>query len=119
MPYLIDPGHLHRAARACMRRSSSPGVDGLSWAQYRQGLRERLAGLAGRLHEGSWVPAPLREVTIDTYTGKTMRAGIPTVEDRIVHRAIRTAVDPILERRAYAPWVSGYRPGRNRLTAVR
>lgn len=119
MPYLVDVAHLHRAARAGMRRESAPGIDGVSWARYRCGLRTRLEDLANRLWEGTWRPAPLRMVSIAAYTGKQFEAGIPTVEDRIVHRAIRSAVDPVLEHRLYAPWVSGYRPGRNRLTAVR
>lgn len=119
MPYLIEPAHLHRAARACMRRCSAPGIDGVTWAQYRRGLRERLAELAARLRDGTWRPTPLREVTIDAFTGRQFVAGVPTAEDRIVHRAIRAAADPILEHMAYEPWVSGYRPSRNRLTAVR
>jgi RNA-directed DNA polymerase len=119
MPCLIDVAHLHRAARACMRRASAPGADGMSWAAYRQGLRDRLAGLAGRLRDGTWHPGPLRSVDITTYTGKVFTAVVPTVEDRIVHRAMRQVIDPILELHALADWVSGYRPGRNRITAVR
>lgn len=119
MPYLVGVVHLHRAARACMRRSSAAGADGTSWAQYRQGLRERLADLAGRLRAGTWRPGPLRPVEITAYTGKVFAAVVPTVEDRIVHRAMRAALDPVLDAYALAEWVSGYRPGRNRITAVR
>ncbi|BCY11053.1 reverse transcriptase domain-containing protein [Actinoplanes sp. L3-i22] len=118
VPYLIDVAHLHRAARLCMRRSSAPGADGLTWAGYRRDLRGRLAALAARLADGTWQPAVNRLVDIETYTGKLMTAVIPTVEDRIVHRAMRTAVDPLLDA-WLAPWVSAYRPRRNRLTAVR
>jgi hypothetical protein len=91
----------------------------MTWAAYRLGLRVRLADLADRLCAGTWSPGPVRLQPIATYDGKVLTAAIPTVEDRIVHRAIRTAIDPILEERAYACWVSGYRPRRNRLTAVR
>lgn len=48
-----------------------------------------------------------------------MLTAIPTVADRVVHRAVRNAVEPVLEARAFAEWVSGFRPGRNRLTALR
>jgi hypothetical protein len=119
MPFLVDVRHLHRAARACMHRASSPGADAVSWADYRQGLRERLADLAARLRSGTWAPTPPRLVDIATYSGKVFTAAIPTVEERVVHRAMRAAAEPILEARLYADWVSGYRPGRNRLTAVR
>ncbi|GAB3677649.1 hypothetical protein GCM10027597_18770 [Saccharopolyspora tripterygii] len=44
---------------------------------------------------------------------------IPPVVDRLVHRAVRNAVEPVLEARAFDDWVSGYRPRRNRNTALR
>ncbi|MGH3693463.1 MAG: reverse transcriptase domain-containing protein [Pseudonocardiaceae bacterium] len=65
-----------------------------------------------------WEPGPLREIIITAYTGKVFAAVVPTVEDRIVHRAMRTALEPILEQRVLAEWVSGFRPGRNRITAL-
>lgn len=119
MPYLLDVRHLSRAARLCMRRGSAPGVDGLTWAGYRHGLRNRLATLADRLREGAWTPDPVRKADITSFTGKVFTAVIPTVEDRIVHRAMRLALDPILDQQVLHDWVSAYRPGRNRITALR
>lgn len=119
MPYLVDVRHLTAAARLCMRRASAPGVDGLTWADYRRGLRDRLTALAEQLRAGNWTPDPLREVAITSYAGKVFTAAIPTVEDRIVHRAMRLALDPILDQRVLHDWVSAYRPGRNRITALR
>ncbi|WP_203717085.1 reverse transcriptase domain-containing protein [Asanoa siamensis] len=119
MPYLVDLRHLMTAARLCMRRAAAPGVDGLTWAGYRQGLRDRLTILAERLRSGEWTPHPSREVGITSFAGKVFTAAIPTVEDRIVHRAIRLALEPILEHRVLRDWVSAYRPGRNRITALR
>ncbi len=121
MPYLIDLAHLilMPATRSGMRRASAPGADGVTWATYRQGLRDRLVDLGDRLRTGVWEPGPLREVAITAYTGKVLTAVVPTVEDRIVHRAMRTALDPILEASVLADWVSGFRPTRNRVTALR
>jgi hypothetical protein len=119
MPYLIDPAHLLVAARSGMRRASAPGADGISWGTYRQDLRDRLTRLGQRLGRGVGEPGPLREITITAYTGKIFAAVVPTVKDRIVHRAMRTALEPILEHRVLAEWVSGFRPGRNRITALR
>lgn len=119
MPYLVDEPHLVAAARSCMRRASSPGADGVTWAEYRQGLRDRLTDLATRLRTGVWAPGPLREVAITAYTGKVFAAVVPTVEDRIVHRAMRAALEPVMERCVLADWVSGFRTARNRVTALR
>ncbi|WP_220140273.1 reverse transcriptase domain-containing protein [Kitasatospora acidiphila] len=91
----------------------------MSWAQFRTGLSGRLADLAEQLHAGTWQPSPVREVAITAYTGKVFTAVIPTVADRVVQRAMRNAIEPVLEARAFADWVSGYRAGRNRITALR
>lgn len=119
MPLLFGPAQLYRAARACMRRSSAPGADGVTWAGYRRGLKTNLADLGEALRTGVWQPGPLREVVVATYTGKQFPISIPTVADRIVHRAMRAAIEPILEAAVFADWVAGYRPGRNRIDAVR
>ncbi|WP_199520306.1 reverse transcriptase domain-containing protein [Kitasatospora sp. MBT63] len=91
----------------------------MSWARFRTDMPGRLAELAEQLRAGTWQPSPVREVSITAYTGKEFTAVIPTVADRVVQRAMRNAIEPILEQRAFADWVSGYRAGRNRITALR
>ncbi|WP_433496786.1 reverse transcriptase domain-containing protein [Sphaerimonospora sp. CA-214678] len=118
MPFL-DERHLVAALRQCGRRRSSPGADGMTWADYRRAAAVRIPRLARGLRDGTWRPGPLRANPFATYTGRELPCVIPTVEDRLVHRALRNAVEPILEARAFADWVSGYRPGRNRLTTLR
>ncbi|MFD5191105.1 hypothetical protein ACFWMU_23650 [Streptomyces sp. NPDC058357] len=84
MPFLIDPKHLKRAARACMRRASAPGADGESWASFRTALDTRLEGLATSLREESWRPGPLKQSHVITYTGKRIETVIPTVSEAVV-----------------------------------
>ncbi|WP_206185113.1 reverse transcriptase domain-containing protein [Thermoactinospora rubra] len=91
----------------------------MTWADYRRAAAVRIPQLAAALREGSWRPGPLRANPFITYSGTPLPCVIPTVEDRLVHRAMRNAIEPILEARVLADWVSGYRPGRNRLTALR
>lgn len=118
MPFLGER-FLARALREGGRRRSAPGADGVTWAAYRRQASFRIPQLARALREGTWRPGPLRPAPFDTYTGKQLPCAIPTVEDRIVHRAMRYAVEPILEAQAFFDWVSGYRPRRNRITALR
>ncbi|WP_245782626.1 reverse transcriptase domain-containing protein [Actinokineospora terrae] len=80
---------------------------------------ELLPRLAEQLAEGTWQPGPVREVAFPTYTGKSMTVCVPTMIDRLVHRALRNALEPVLETQVLADWVSGYRPRRNRITALR
>jgi RNA-directed DNA polymerase len=118
MPLVYEEVHLRRAARACMRRCSAPGTDATTWADWRDGAGARIAALSEALRAGTWTPAPLRSVLITNYFGKQFTVYVPTAGDRIVHRAMRNAVEPVLEERAFRDWVSGYRPRRNRITAV-
>jgi RNA-directed DNA polymerase len=117
MPLLVHPRHLTQAARGCMRTTSSPGADGITWHDYRGGLHDRLAHLAARLRDGSWRPGPVRQVSWPS-ADKRLCVAIPTVEDRIVHRAIRRCVEPILEAHAYPDWMFGWRPGQGRIHAL-
>lgn len=117
MPLLTQARWLKRAARSYMRRPGAPGPDGLTWADYRDGLDARLHGLAGRLADRTWAPVPPRLVSWPGW-GKELRVCVPTVEDRIVHRALRQAAEPVLDREAYPPWLFGWRPRRGRVEAV-
>jgi RNA-directed DNA polymerase len=118
MPLVYGEAHLRRAARACMRRCSAPGTDAATWADWRDGAGARIAALSEALRAGMWAPSPLRPALITNYFGKQFHVYIPTAGDRVVHRAMRNAVEPVLEERAFRDWVSGYRPRRNRITAL-
>jgi hypothetical protein len=117
MPLITDPARLKAAARACMRQRSAPGTDGVTWKDYRTGLDTRIAELAARLHTGTWRPAPVRLVTPPGWD-KRLPIAIPTIEDRIVHRALRRAAEPVLDQDAYPPWMYGWRPRAGHLHAV-
>src|SRR5262244_221378 len=109
MPLVADAARLKHAARALMRHRSAPGSDGLTWAGYRRDLDARIGALATRLRSGTWQPARVRLVTWPSW-GKVMTVAVPTVEDRIVHRALRLAAEPVLLRDAYPAWMYGWRP---------
>jgi RNA-directed DNA polymerase len=117
MPLVIEPTHLKRAARQCMRRASAPGIDGISWKTYRMDLDERLRSLSDRLRQGTWQPSPLRQLSWPDWD-KRLPVTVPTVEDRIVHRALRNAAEPVLERDAYPPWSYGWRRRAGHVEAV-
>lgn len=119
MPFLVDIRHLRRSARLCMRRRSAPGIDRVTWKSYRQNLATNLQALSERLRHQDWQPSELRVIDNFTFFGKNFTLAIPTVEDRIVHRAMKFAISKVLEERAFLDFVSGFRPGRNRINALR
>ena len=43
-----------------LQRKAAPGVDGVTWQQYREGLEERLVQLHGRIHRNAYRATPSR-----------------------------------------------------------
>ncbi len=102
-----------------MRRRSAPGPDRVSWKRYRADLTVNLQNLSEGLRDRTWRPSCVRFVQRTTFFGKSFTIAVPTVEDRIVHRALRNAISNVLEERVFCDFVSGFRPGRNRISALR
>lgn len=117
MPLVSDPARLKQSARRLMRHCGSPGADGITWTHYRQDLDARIAALSERLRTGIWEPGPVREVPIPSW-GKSLRLAIPTTGDRVVHRTMTHAVQPVLEATAYPAWMFGWRPRAGRVEAL-
>lgn len=114
MRQVTSERNLKRAARQCMRRTGAPGTDHTTWHDFRRDMPTRLAALSAALADGTWTPAPVRIAEFHAW-GKRRSIAIPTVGDRIVHRALRNAVEPVLEHHAYPPWMFGWhrRAGRH------
>ncbi|MFJ2744800.1 reverse transcriptase domain-containing protein [Streptomyces sp. NPDC087440] len=108
---------LKRAARQCMGRAGAPGADGMTWKEFRQDLPARITALSAALAAGSWTPGPPRVKEFDAW-GKQHVVTIPTVTDRIVHRAVRNAIEPVLERDAYPSWMFGWHRRAGRPLAI-
>ncbi|MER5615388.1 reverse transcriptase domain-containing protein [Streptomyces sp. NPDC002215] len=117
MRQTVDERALKRAARQCMGRTGSPGADGMTWKAFRRDMPARIAALSAALADGTWQPGPLRTEEFDAW-GKHHTITIPTVTDRIVHRALRNAIEPVLERDAYPPWMFGWHRRAGRPLAV-
>ncbi|MBB0243038.1 RNA-directed DNA polymerase [Streptomyces alkaliphilus] len=117
MRQAVSERALKRAARQCMGRTGSPGADGVTWKSFRQDMPARLEALSAALSDGSWRPGPLRIEEFEAW-GKRHTVTIPTVADRIVHRALRNAIEPVLERDAYPPWMFGWHRRAGRPLAV-
>jgi RNA-directed DNA polymerase len=96
-----------------VRKESAPGVDGQSVADYGRALEENLGALIDRAKSGSYVAPPVRRVRIPKGDGKETRPiGVPTVEDKILQRAVVMLLEPIYEQEFY-DCSYGFRPGRS------
>jgi len=116
---ISSKARLYIAARQCGLRRGRAGVDGVDWKSYRRQLNANLSRLSRTLASGDWRPSGYSTIEVSSFTGKTFVAHCPTFEDRIVHRVIKSVLQPIADRYLFKDFASGWRASRNRLTALR
>ena len=83
-----------------LKRGKSPGVDGVTMADYEENLRENLLDLQDRLHRGTYRPQPSVRKDIPKGNGKTRPLGIATFTGK------RTPVQSAFGLRGNHPSVS-------------
>ena len=103
---------LLRESYYALKRNAAPGVDGVRWGEYEDGLEDRLTDLHGRVHRGAYRAQPSRRVYIPKADGRQRPLGIAALEDKIVQQAVVTILNQIYEV-DFRGFSYGYRPGRN------
>jgi group II intron reverse transcriptase/maturase len=95
------------------RKDGAPGVDGQTDDDYWPNLQVNLESLLDRAKSGTYRAPPVRRVRIPKGTGNETRPlGIPTLEDKILQRAVVMALEPIYEQ-DFLTCSYGFRPGRS------
>src|SRR5262245_11898644 len=96
------------------RRDGASGVDGMTAADYEADLTANLRALLDRAKSGSYRAPPVRRVHISKGPGsaETRPIGIPTLEDKVLQRAIVMLLQPIYEQ-DFKPCSYGFRPCRS------
>jgi group II intron reverse transcriptase/maturase len=96
------------------RRDGAPGVDGQTVEDYERDLVNNLKSLLDRAKSGTYRAPPVRRVHIPKGHGskETRPIGIPTLEDKVLQRAVVMALGPIYEQDFYN-CSYGFRPGRS------
>ena len=112
LAYLMDLAWLREAYRRT-RRDGAAGVDGVTAAEYEQRLDENLQSLLDRAKSGSYRAPPVRRVHIPKGSGSETRPiGIPTLEDKVLQRAVVMLLEPIYEQ-DFHEGSYGFRPQRS------
>jgi group II intron reverse transcriptase/maturase len=113
LAYLMDSDWLHEAYRRT-RKDGAAGVDGQTAAAYEQDLEVNLRSLLARAKSGTYRAPPVRRVHIPKAGSatETRPIGIPTVEDKVLQRAVAMLLEPIYEQDFY-DCSYGFRPGRS------
>ena len=96
-----------------VKPDSAPGVDGESWSDYGKQLQENLQGLLNRVKSGRYYAPPVKRVHIPKGDGKETRGiGMPTIEDKVLQRAVAMLLEPIYEQ-DFKSFSYGFRPERS------
>ncbi|MGB5199032.1 MAG: reverse transcriptase domain-containing protein, partial [Sedimenticolaceae bacterium] len=109
----IDEVWLREAYRRT-RKDGAVGIDGVTAAQYEADLEANLKSLLERFKSGRYRAPAVRRVHIPKpgKAKKTRPIGIPTLEDKVLQRAVLMALEPIYEQ-DFLDCSYGFRPGRS------
>ena len=96
LAHLLTPEFLKETWKQMNRRGAS-GIDGETTKEFEQDLDTRVQDLCERLKRGAYRAPPVRRVEISKGPGKVGRRplGIPTVEDRLLQRAVARILDSL------------------------
>jgi RNA-directed DNA polymerase len=113
LAYLIDIYWLEAAFHRT-RKDGAPGVDGQTWSDYAKNLEVNLQSLLDRAKSGTYQAPPVRRVYIPKAGSatETRPIGIPTLEDKVLQRAVVMLLEPIYEQ-DFDAGSYGFRPGRS------
>lgn len=115
---LCDVKRLAAGFKAVKKNKGSPGVDGITIAEFESQLDKELSQLKAELESWTYKPSPVLRVEIPKPGGKGIRLlGVPTVRDRVVHATLKSLLEPIFEP-TFSDSSYGFRPERNQRQAV-
>jgi len=100
-----------------LKRKAAPGVDGVTWEQYGEGLEDRIGDLHDRIHRGAYRAQSSRRTYIPKADGRQRPLGIAALEDKVVQQAVVTVLNQIYEE-DFLGFSYGFRPGRNQHRAL-
>ena len=112
----VDPAML-RTAFYALKRDAAPGVDGMTWETYEQGLDQRIEDLHARVKSGAYRALPSRRSYIPKEDGSKRPLAVAALEDKIVQRATAAVLSAIFEE-DFLGFSYGFRPRRSQHDAL-
>jgi group II intron reverse transcriptase/maturase len=109
--HVIDVELLREAYRRT-RKNAAAGIDGQSAEAYGADLEGNLTELLTRFRRGTYYAPPVKRVHIPKGDGRMRPIGIPTIEDKVLQRAVAMVLEAIYEQ-DFHPGSYGFRPGRS------
>jgi len=118
LAYHMDIEWLEEAYRRT-KKNGAAGIDGVTAKEYEANLPENLKGLLERAKSGRYKAPPVKRAYIPKGDGKgeLRPIGIPTLEDKVLQRAVCMLMEPIYEQ-DFKNSSFGFRPGRSQHQAL-
>lgn len=116
-PFYIDKRLVYEAYKAVRSNRGAAGVDEQTIEQFEADLSGNLYKIWNRMSSGSYLPPPVRAVSIPKKSGGERILGVPTVADRVAQMVVKLVIESILEQNFLADSY-GYRPNKSALDAV-
>lgn len=111
LAYYIDLEWMYEAYRLT-RKDGAAGVDNVTAEKYEEDLEGNLRRLLDRFKSGSYVAPPVKRAYIPKGDGRVRPIGIPTLEDKVLQRAVVMVLTPLYEQ-DFLDCSYGFRPGRS------
>jgi hypothetical protein len=109
--HLLTPQALHEAFRS-LRKDAGAGVDAVTYRDYEKQANGNIEVLWEKLKSKQYRAQPLRRIYIPKEDGKLRAISIPSLEDKIVQKAMVRLLEAIWEV-DFLACSYGSRPGRN------
>lgn len=113
----IPKREVWEAYKEVKANQGAAGVDGQTLDDFEQDIGNNLYRVWNRMSSGSYLPSPVRRVSIPKQGGGTRPLGIPTVADRVAQTVVKRYLESRLDS-LFHPDSYGYRPGKSALDAV-
>ena len=117
MEEIVERENLKEALRRVKANKGGPGVDGITFGQLDDHLKQHWPAFREQLLKGTYRPQPVKRVEIPKPDGGVRKLGIPTVLDRFIQQAVMQVLqqrwDPEFSDHSY-----GFRPRKSAHQAI-
>jgi len=93
----LDKWWLAEAYRE-LKPNKAPGTDGVSKAEYGEGLNQRLEDLVNRVRKREYRAPNIKRVMIPKGNGEFRPLGLLNMEDKVLQKGFVMLVEPVFER---------------------
>ena len=96
-PFCISKHAVLEAWKRVKANQGAAGIDEESIGDFEHRLKDNLYRLWNRMSSGSYMPPPVRTVSIPKAGGGERKLGIPTVMDRVAQMVVKMQLEPHIE----------------------